>query len=107
MTIRILTLTFGVVALLGGASVTAGQNDPFVIELAIPAPQDSAGGIIVADVDNDKTMDYLVTAPGHLAAYAGNGEKLWVLETDIVVGGSSEREGLPGHNGPAVAAGGW
>jgi hypothetical protein len=50
-------------------------------------------------------MDYLVTVPGHVAAYANDGTKLWVLETDVVVGGSSEREGLPGHNGPGVAAG--
>jgi len=28
-----------------------------------------------------------------------------VLKTDVVVGGSSERAGLPGHNGPGVAAG--
>lgn len=81
------------------------QQNPFVIPLDIPAPQDSAGGIIVADLDTDGSMDYLVTAPGHVAAYANDGTRLWVLKTDVAVGGSSESEGLPGHHGPGVAAG--
>jgi hypothetical protein len=59
----------------------------------------------VSDVNNDGQMDYLVTVPGHLAVYDNNGKKLWVKKTNIVVGGSSEGEGLPGHNGPGVAAG--
>ncbi|MBN2138331.1 MAG: hypothetical protein JW720_11035 [Sedimentisphaerales bacterium] len=78
---------------------------PFVIKLDIPAPQDSAGGIITADVDDSGSVDYLVTVPGHLAAYAGDGKKLWILKTDIAVGGQSESQGLPGHCGPGVAAG--
>lgn len=81
------------------------QQDPFVITLDVPAPQDSAGGMIVADLDTDGNLDYLVTVPGHVAAYANDGTRLWVLKTDVVVGGSSESEGLPGHNGPGVAAG--
>jgi len=80
-------------------------HDPLVIKLNIPASQDSAGGMIVADVDDDGKMDYLVTVPGHLAVYGNDGKKLWIRKIDIVVGGSSEREGLPGHNGPGVAAG--
>lgn len=76
-----------------------------VIPLDIPAPQDSAGGIIVADIDADGRVDYLVTVPGHVAAYAGDGTRRWVLQTDVVVGGSSESEGLPGHHGPGLAAG--
>lgn len=81
------------------------RENPFVIRLDIPAPQDSAGGIIVADLNNDGRMDYVVTVTGHVGAYANEGTKLWVLDTAVVVGGSSEREGLPGHNGPGVAAG--
>jgi hypothetical protein len=98
-----------VIALLVCAGVMLGEStspgNPLVIRLDIPAPQDSAGGMIAADVDDDEKMDYLVTVPGHLAVYGSNGRKLWIKKTDIVVGGSSEREGLPGHNGPGVAAG--
>jgi hypothetical protein len=87
------------------SSVEPCEGNPFVIKLAIPAPKDSAGGLIAADVDNDGKMDYLVTVPGHLAAYGNDGKELWIKKVDIVVGGSSENQGLPGHCGPGVAAG--
>lgn len=97
----------GTVVLVLSACVAAPgyPRNPFVIGLDLPAPQDSAGGMIVADLDADGAMDYLVTVPGHVAAYANDGAKLWVLKTDVVVGGSSESQGLPGHHGPGVAAG--
>jgi hypothetical protein len=76
-----------------------------VIKLDIPAPKDSAGGIIVADVNNDGKMDYLVTVPGHVAVYGNDGKKLWGKELAIGVGGQSESKGLPGHHGPGTAAG--
>ena len=86
-------------------AVQTAPHDRLVIKLNIPASQDSAGGMIVADVDGDGKMDYLVTVPDHLAVYGNDGKKLWIRKIDLVVGGSSEREGLPGHNGPGVAAG--
>ena len=84
----------------------AANPSPQVIRLEIPAPdvEDSAGGIIAADVNNDNKPDYLVTVRGHLAVYDNSGEKLWLKKTDIVVGGQSESEGLPGHHGPGTAA---
>jgi len=94
-----------VVGVCVGCAEQAYPSNPFVIELEIPAPKKSAGGIIVADVNDDGKMDYLVTVPGHLAVYGNDGRKLWVKKTRIVVGGSSERQGLPGHHGPGVAAG--
>jgi hypothetical protein len=75
------------------------------IKLGIPAPTDSAGGILVADVNNDQRPDYLVTVPRHLAVYDNDGRKLWIVETDLGVGGQSESQGLPGHHGPGVAVG--
>ena len=108
MSVRKTMLTTSVlIILLFGWSLKAETYsiNPFVIKLEIPAPKDSAGGIITADINNDGKMDYLVTVPGHLAAYENNGNKLWIKEIDIVVGGSSENEGLPGHCGPGVAAG--
>ncbi len=87
-----------------GSSETTGV-EPLVFKLEIPAPTESEGGLIVADVDDDGALDYLVTVPGHLAVYSNDGRKLWIKQTDLVVGGQSESQGLPGHHGPGVAAG--
>jgi len=79
-----------------------------VIQLDMTRPpntDESAGGILVADLDDDARMDYLVTVPGRIAAYRNDGRKLWIIDTDLVVGGQSETQGLPGHHGPGVAAG--
>ncbi|MGQ9486842.1 MAG: rhamnogalacturonan lyase family protein [Armatimonadota bacterium] len=86
-------------------SIPEYPHNPFVIMMEIPAPQDSAGSLIVADVNGDGRMDYLVTVPGHVAAYDWSGRKLWVLKTDVRVGRSAETEGLPGHHGAGVQAG--
>ena len=104
-------LSLGLVSLLWTAQLAWCQDsfeqyedNPFLIRLDIPAPEDSAGGIVTADLNNDGLWDYLATVPGHVAAYAHNGSKLWVKNIDVRVGGSSEREGLPGHCGPGVQA---
>jgi len=81
------------------------EPNPFVIKTELPPPKDSAGGIIVADVDDDGLIDYVVTVPGHVGAYHHGGKQLWLVKIDVRVGGSSERQGLPGHNGPGVQAG--
>ncbi len=83
-------------------------QNPFIINLGIPGPTDntdSAGSMIVADLDNDGKMDYLLTRPGYLAGYRWDGQKLWILDVDIRVGSSAETYGLPGHHGPGVQAG--
>ncbi|HEX72065.1 MAG TPA: VCBS repeat-containing protein, partial [Candidatus Hydrogenedentes bacterium] len=83
------------------------ESNPLEIVLdipPIPSPEESAGGVIAADVTGDGRMDYLVTVPGHVACYAHDGRKLWVHSVDVQVGGSSEGHGLPGHHGPGVQA---
>lgn len=90
---------------------SAADVNKIVIPLEIPAPTDvtdSAGGIFVADIDEDGRMEVLVTVRGHLAVVGLDGNhprKLWTYHGDIGVSGQSESQGLPGHHGPGVAAG--
>lgn len=81
------------------------STNPFVIDLGLPSHEDTAGGMVSADLDGDGLMDYLVTCPGHVAAYNHHGKPLWRLEVDVLVGASAESQGLPGHHGPGVQAG--
>ena len=81
------------------------ETPSLTVKLDIPAPLDSAGGLIAADLNQDGRPDYLVTVPGHLAVYDNNGSELWIERADIVVSSKSETNGLPGHDGPGVAAG--
>jgi hypothetical protein len=66
---------------------------------------ESAGGIIVADVNGDGKMDFLLTTPGLLLVVGNDGKELWRKTVDIRVGGQSESQGLPGHHAPGVAVG--
>ncbi|MBC7330124.1 VCBS repeat-containing protein [bacterium] len=85
--------------------LTPYPRNPFIIKIDFPPVEDSGGGIIVADLDGDGKMDYLITRKGYVAAYRWDGGKLWVKEVDIQVGGPAEKVGLPGHHGPGVQAG--
>jgi lysophospholipase L1-like esterase len=81
---------------------------PQIIRLPIPGPadaEDSAGGIIAADIDGDARAEIIVTCRGNVVAVSADGTLLWTMKADIAVGGSSELEGLPGHHGPGVTAG--
>lgn len=101
---RPILLLCGVV--ISAAAISAPQYpaNPFVIDLPFAVSEDSAGGILTADLNGDGQFDYLLTAPGIIGAYAHDGAELWVRKVDVRVGGSSERVGLPGHNGPGVTA---
>jgi hypothetical protein len=54
-------------------SVSEEFRQVAVIDLDIPAPEDLAGGIIVADVNDDRKSDISVTMSGHLAVYDNSG----------------------------------
>jgi len=87
-----------------GAGRTQYDKNPFVIYLDIPAPKDDKGSIIVADLNNDRLMDYVVTVPGHIAAYDNSGRKRWIVRADVRLSMDSEKWGLPGQHAPGVQA---
>lgn len=86
------------------------DSNPFVI----PLQQDTLtqrGGIIVADVNNDGLLDYLVsqkddpmdsqTAPATIGAYAHDGTTLWVKDVNLLI--NEITYGFPGLYGPGLA----
>ncbi len=102
---RLLKACLVALCLAGPSEVRAEAERALAIALDVPGPEDSAGGILVADVNGDRRPDYLVTVPGHLAVYDNGGRKLWIARTEVAVGGQSESQGLPGHHGPGTAVG--
>ena len=97
----------GMVLFFGVAGMGAGDVKKTVIELPVPAvsSEDSAGGIVVCDLNGDEKPDFLVTRRGHVAAMDNAGLTLWAKAIAIGVTSQSEANGLPGHNGPGVGAG--
>ena len=84
----------GFIALLLASLLTTSVNDSAspavdlrVVPLEITVPSTSAGGLIAADVNDDGTMELLVTAPSYLGVYCTTGERVWSKRTDIRVGG--------------------
>ncbi|NEP43110.1 MAG: hypothetical protein F6K35_29355, partial [Okeania sp. SIO2H7] len=87
------------------SSLPYSSIKPKIIELDLPAEDEGIGGLITSDVNDDGQKDLIVTKPGHLVVYQGNGQKLWAKQIDIQVTRKSEKDGLPGLQGPGVQAG--
>jgi hypothetical protein len=85
----------------GATATTTGHR---TIVLDFPAPSGSEGGLVASDLDGDSIPDFLVTVPGHVGAWSGRGEQMWVVRTPIRLSGQSEAKGLPGHHAPGVQA---
>lgn len=71
----------------------------------MPEEDSGSGGIIVADLNGDGKMDFIVTKPGFVGAWDNTGLKLWSLEKDIQITQQAEINGLPGWNAPGVQVG--
>ncbi len=78
--------------------------NPKTIQLDLPTEDDRAGGLITADVDNNRQKDFIITKPHHIVVYTHYGKKLWAHQLDIQVTGKAESEGLPGLHGSGLQA---
>ena len=76
-----------------------------VISLDIPDQKESSGSLIVADVNQDNQIDFIVTKPSIIAVYDHAGQKLWVKSINLQITSKSEDNGLPGLHAPGVQAG--
>lgn len=76
--------------------------NPQIIQLDLPSEDDRAGGLITADVDNDRQKDFIITKPNHIAVYTHSGQKLWTKQLNIQITGKAESKGLPGKHGAGV-----
>ena len=81
------------------------EENPFVFTASVPAPEDTAGSVIVSDLDGDGLLDFVMSGRGRIAAHGHDGAELWVADADVAVTSESETNGLPGHHGPGVQAG--
>jgi hypothetical protein len=84
---------------------------PYVISLKFPQGSTLGGGIVAADLDGHGARDFIVTKPGHIAAYSYDGIELWHRTVDIQVRDEARQvkggkavlgEILPGLHGPGV-----
>ena len=102
---------------LAASAAAAGQEDgepwpnygggkPFVIAFPVELrAHRSLGGLFVHDVDGDGLMEYVVSVPGQIAVFDGDGRLLWRQRTaQRLRAGAAAGENLPGSNHPGVFA---
>jgi len=67
-------------------------------KLKQPLPTwDEGGGIFAHDFNGDQHPEFIVTSPGHIAAYANTGQNLWAEAVDI------KMFAFPGNHPSAIA----
>lgn len=93
-----------IVYLLGAPRTAYVDLGPEVIPLGFGGVHRREGGLIAAELDGEGERDLIVTTPGRVAAYDGDGERLWLVEADIQLTGKAELHGLPGQHAPGVQA---
>ncbi|WP_413160958.1 FG-GAP-like repeat-containing protein [Capilliphycus salinus ALCB114379] len=81
------------------------NSNPQKIQLDIPPLKEGRGGLIVADVNNDKQKDFLVTHPNAIAVYDHSGKQLWKKSVKLQLTDKAETKGLPGLHAPGIQAG--
>jgi rhamnogalacturonan endolyase len=91
-------------------------QNPFVIPISGQPFLGNRGGLLIADLNGDGLLDYLITTkdepleddgtPGSIGAYDHDGDVLWIVTPgDLRINGNAENYGLPGWSGPGIAAG--
>lgn len=89
----------------GTVPATLYSENPMVFELDIPISSKGLGALFAHDLTKDGRMDFVVTSPGHVAAYSGDGDPLWHVQDDISLARADRGDGYPGLHAPGAIAG--
>ncbi|MDP5217248.1 FG-GAP-like repeat-containing protein [Ruegeria sp. 2205SS24-7] len=103
--LRIIWVVISLLAGLSPALAAPYPENPMVFELDIPLTSPKEGGLFAHDLTGDGNMDFLITAPGHIAAYSNKGAPLWHIRDNINLGKSAQGFSFPGTHGPGAIAG--
>ncbi|WP_226628964.1 FG-GAP-like repeat-containing protein [Alloyangia pacifica] len=79
--------------------------NPMIFELDVPVDPNGLGALFAHDLTGDGRMDFVVTSPGHVAAYSGVGVKLWHVRDEISLNRAGRGTGYPGLHAPGAIAG--
>ncbi|WP_027256117.1 hypothetical protein [Leisingera aquimarina] len=82
-----------------------GLENPIVYNLGIPVASPWQGALFAHDLTGEGNMDFVITSPGHVAAYTGSGEMLWHVQDPIFLGLAEHGFYPPGRHAPAAIAG--
>ncbi|WP_268874338.1 FG-GAP-like repeat-containing protein [Tropicimonas marinistellae] len=63
------------------------------------------GALFAHDLTGDGQMDFVVTSPGHVAAYSSAGAQLWHVRDEIALNRADRGSGYPGLHAPGAIAG--
>ncbi len=87
----------------GGLAIDRFEEHRIPVSLP-PVTQETKGmgGLLVADINGDGVMDFIVTRLQFIAAYSLEEGELWRATPSIWLTQNSESQGLPGLHGPGV-----
>ncbi|MFA3916181.1 rhamnogalacturonan lyase family protein [Ruegeria hyattellae] len=103
--LRLVLALAGLLAGLPPAVASPYPENPMVFELDVPLTSPWKGGLFAHDLTGDGRMDFVITAPGHVAVYTAEGAPLWHVRDEINLGQDKRGFPFPGPHASGAIAG--